>query len=154
MADNNRVDSFLDALEEDWRRQRVQPLLPSGPDGQDPCVTVSRRNRTSFGIAVALTGVVVVGCWKFLQAVGGLSNAAQIMGWIVVAMAGLCMGWLLLTTFVAMRLATWAAAHTAPDTNLEPDSATERALVQHGCLGLEFRPPLSWSRPLRKTLRA
>jgi len=52
-----------------------------------------------------------------------------------------------------MRLAAWASWYAGHDGQPGPDGAANRRLVRSSCVGLEFRPPLSISKPLRKALR-
>lgn len=149
MSDAKRVDVFLDALEEDWRRQRSIPR--ANPSDRSLCEKVHHRNALTFASSVAVTALTGFGCWRLLLAVAELSRLAQVLGIVVIVALGLFMVWLAAASFLSMRLAAWATWYSAHDANVEPE--VERVLLRDGCVGLEFRPPLSLSRPLRQALQ-
>lgn len=123
------------------------------PVDQVLCERVARRNRWTFAMAV-LIGVATGGvALQLLGRVAQRSGAAETAGILACALILVLVGWVVVAAFTAMRLSAWAVWYGAHDSNLDPVSAAERQRVREDCVGLEYRPPLSLTQPLRRIVR-
>lgn len=150
MTGTKRVDDWLAAQPQAASEHRGsgEAALPIDQAGRQ----VERRNLVSIGIGVFLFAAIIGMSWRVLPAFSDRSQMAHALATLSCALALALMGWVVVSAIVAARLAHWANGFVANDSNLDPQAVQERERVRDSSLDMEFRPPFSFSRPMRDAL--